>query len=60
MLNIFFCDMLIYNARFCVIVLLNSRKRGMARKEILNRNYLITIAIGVHMYLHKITRAFLL
>jgi hypothetical protein len=36
MLNIF-CDMLIYNAMLCVIVLLNCRKRGMARKEILNR-----------------------
>jgi hypothetical protein len=59
MLNVF-CDMQIYNARLCVIVLLKHRKRGMARKETLSCDIFNTIAIGVHIYINIITKSFLL
>lgn len=57
MLNIF-CDMHIYNARLCVIVLLKYRKPGIERKETLSCDIFITIVIGVHIHLNIITKSF--
>jgi hypothetical protein len=52
-----FCDMQIYNARLCVIILLKYRKWGMARKETLSCDIFITIVIGVHIYVNIIKKS---